>query len=519
MRTLLVGAGFLGSYFLSSYLKNKLNSIVVADTRPLSDLTEHPILEGEFKNIQQDQFKYYNLSAGDPWTLVDEFEKGIDNIVYTAAIANVGFAIRNPTLTMQTNCNQLLTFLEFLRRVDFTGHFLIMSSESVLGHQPEERLHSDTVEKLDKDGNPTGITTTIPRGFREDECIPRPSNVYGATKLMQENLSLCYHSMYGIRTTVLRSSTMIGQFMRMDQAIPSWINEVMTNGTLTRDGDGSQSRDFIHVRNVANSIIRALRVEDNRIDGEILHVGSGREQQFDAAAKQIVKMYDFQTARIVSKPWRPGEKGLRVVLDCSKAIKLIGHDPDYDWSQALADIFIWLANYKLYWPVEEVEKLAVSFARMPPSQTKLHQKFVAEHGRRPESYQELIGKGIGPATGTWKGKQWQGHGAQPPPPENRFETDMRVAGFGAEDDLQKQAEMDTLRKYGFDPEKLLTKPPTMNEEKEEIMSVSKEKEVDVESLVPPKLTDEPLEVAEESIITDKDKGPEKPPVRKKGKSK
>ena len=511
MRTLLVGAGFLGTYFLGSYLKNKLNQVVVADTRPQSDLIEHPILEGEFKNLQKDQFKYVNISAGDPWILLDEFEKGIDNIVYTAAIANVGFAIRNPKLTMQTNANQLLDFLEFLRRVDFGGHFIIMSSESVLGHQPEEKLHLDTVEKMDKDGNPTGVTTTIPHGFREDECIPRPANIYGATKLMQENLALTYHSMYGIRSTVLRSSTMIGQFMRMDQAIPSWILEVMTNGTLTREGDGSQTRDFIHVRNVANSIIRALRVEDDRIDGEILHVGSGREQQFDAAAKQIIKMYDFQTARIISKPWRPGEKGLRVVLDCSKAIRLIGHDPDYDWTQALCDIFIWLANYKLFWPVEEVEKLAVSFARMPPSQTKIHQKFVAEHGREPQSYQELIGKGIGPSSGSWKGKQWETQQQ----PDNRFETEMRVSGFGGQEDLQAKAAAESLRSFGIDPEKVRPKPaPKQQGQKEEIMEMKKEKEVDIDSLVPPDLDPtEPLEVVEGTEV--EIKPPEKPPVKKR----
>src|ERR1043165_4642567 len=220
MRTLLVGAGFLGTVFASQYLKNELNELVIADTRPASDFYEHPLIEGQTKGLKQGQLQYVNCSSGDPWILLPEFEKGIDNIAYTAAIANVGFAIRNPTLTMQTNANQLLNFLEFLRRVDFTGHFLIMSSESVLGHQPEERLHLDTVEKLDKDGNPTGVTTTIPRGYREDECVPKPANIYGATKLMQETLSLAYHSMYGIRTTVLRSSTMMGQFMRMDQAIP-----------------------------------------------------------------------------------------------------------------------------------------------------------------------------------------------------------------------------------------------------------------------------------------------------------
>jgi len=515
MRTLLVGAGFLGTVFASQYLKNELNELVIADTRPASDFYEHPLIEGQIKGLKQGQLQYVNCSSGDPWILLPEFEKGIDNIAYTAAIANVGFAIRNPTLTMQTNANQLLNFLEFLRRVDFTGHFLIMSSESVLGHQPEERLHLDTVEKLDKDGNPTGVTTTVPRGYREDECVPKPANIYGATKLMQETLSLAYHSMYGIRTTVLRSSTMMGQFMRMDQAIPMWIHEVLTNNTLTREGKGEQTRDFIHVKNVANSIIRALRVEDDRIDGEILHLGSGREQQFDALAKMIVKMYD-PGARIITKGYRAGEQGLRVVLDCSKAVKLIGHDPDYDFAQALADIFIWIANYKLLWPVEEVEKLAVTLARMPPSETKAYRKFVAEHGREPQSYQEVIGQGIGPATGKWKGKQWEGK--QVPVQESRFDN-MRVSGFGEESSVQQ--EYDILRKYGFDPNQLV---PQQKQEKEEILSVVENEDVPLDALVPPQLekvdvtSEGDIEVVEESIV-DISKEPPKPPVKKKGKKK
>src|ERR1043165_6978318 len=100
---------------------------------------------------------------------------------------------------------------------------------------------------------------------------------------------------------------------------------------------------------------------------------------------------------------------------------------------------------------------------MPPSETKAYRKFVAEHGREPQSYQEVIGQGIGPATGKWKRKQWEGK--QVPVQESRFDN-MRVSGFGEESSVQQ--EYDILRKYGFDPNQLV---PQQKQEKEEILSV------------------------------------------------
>ena len=124
MRTLVIGCGFLGAYFTNQYLRNQLNQLIIADTRPKSDIFNHPLLMTQLKGLRENQLTYYQVNSGDPWKLYAEFEKGIDNIVYTAAIANVGFAIANPKLTFDTNDRQLLDFLEFLRAIDFQGRFV-----------------------------------------------------------------------------------------------------------------------------------------------------------------------------------------------------------------------------------------------------------------------------------------------------------------------------------------------------------------------------------------------------------
>lgn len=464
MRTILVGTGFLGSYFADQYLRNELNELIAVDLRPFEQVASHPLLETHIKHGPKDQFKYYQLSAGDPWKLLPEFDKGIDNIVYTAAIADVPIAIDNPLYTHDANVTQTLRFLEFLRRVNFGGHLIMMSSESVLGHQPQERLHLDIMEKRDPNtGELDGTTTTIARGYREDECVPNPSNVYGMTKLAQEQYSLTYFKSYGIRTTVLRSSTMIGPYQRMGQAIPMWIKEVLENQTLTRQGDGSQTRDFIFALNVAKTILKAINVQDDSIDGEVFHVGSGHEYIFDQLAKQVILMLDAD-ARIINKGWRPGEKGLRVVLDCTKAVKKLGHDTDFDLTQIIASLAIYIANNVLFWPDNAVEQLQVSMMRKRPSETRAYQKYLRDHGEAPKDYKEIL-EPIGPATGKWAGKQWasqlkqSGPIEEPKKEENKFDN-MRVSGFGDSDDTAAtQKKVQDMAKWGVDPSKILKQAP------------------------------------------------------------
>ena len=386
MRTLVVGGGFLGTYVIEELLKNENNQVIVADKKEPGSFFNHPLLIGRAndKNLM-----YRWASAGDVLGLKKDFDDGIDNIVYTSAIADVPYAIESPLDTYTSNVMNTLTFFEFLRRTRFNGRIIMMSSESVLGHQPEEKLHLEVKEKAD------GTTTSVAKGLREDDCIPNPANVYGSSKLAQESIARVYHTSYGIRSVIFRSATMFGPYSRPKQAIPIFVRQALEGSPVTLMGDGSQTRDFCYVTNTSNIIVKTLNNQDNSIEGEIFHIGTGREQRFDALVKSIISITGSDS-RIEYLPWRPGEQGLRVVLDISKAREKLRYEPDTELMHKIIDVAIWIANYILYWDDARIEKAVEGWGRAATRQSGTiaeKERLAADEEKKKADYLASLGMG------------------------------------------------------------------------------------------------------------------------------
>lgn len=223
---ILVGSGFLGKYFLlrlmegyEEYLANtgkKPKTIcTVIDVVEKDNIMNFPLFE-KFRNKNYIDFKW--SSAGDTKKLEEEkiLDKA-DAVVYTAAIADVPFALRNPNYTWQVNYNNTMEFMRFLDKCKFKGKVIGLSSESVYGHQPAKKLP-----------------------LKEDKVEPNPVNIYGHSKLAQEN---SFRAFPELDVTVLRSATMYGPYGRMKQAMPIFIRQIMEGKPVTLEGDGCLPAD------------------------------------------------------------------------------------------------------------------------------------------------------------------------------------------------------------------------------------------------------------------------------------
>lgn len=355
-KILLVGAGFLGKYLLTRQfegyeacaLKNNFDTSIrapiahIIDKQNPDSLYRFPLLE-QYDNKGYSQ--YHWQSMGDIMSLDKDFEGHLMNsdIVITSAIADVPYAMKSPVDTYQTNVVNTLQFMEYLRIKDFTGKIIMMSSESVLGHQSHDKLP-----------------------LKED-LVPNPANIYGTSKLAQEQIVLTYARSYGLNATVLRSATMYGPFGRTKQAIPIFIKQIMEGKPVTLEGDGLQSRDFVYVEDTAHAIELALYT-DKKIKGEIINIGSGKEVRFldliHLIAQTIGLNWDhtkYDDVKIQFKPFRAGEEGLRVHLDISKAKELLGYEPQVPMTgfdaSGLKTTIEWLANWVLNYDEKDMDNL------------------------------------------------------------------------------------------------------------------------------------------------------------------
>lgn len=348
----IIGCGFLGKYFLTRMLEGLEQCIlnnghklennkgvqhgVIIDKANPDTLYKFPLLEN-FEN--KGYTKYYWQSMGDTSTLQkDGFTKQVDDVVITSAIADVPYAMKSPIDTYQTNVINTLQFMEYLRVNDFEGRIINMSSESVLGHQPHDKIPLD------------------------ENLVPNPANVYGSSKLAQEQIVLTYAKSYGLNATVLRSATMYGPFGRTKQAIPIFIRQIMEGKPVTLEGDGQQSRDFVYVEDTARAIELALYTDKN-IKGEIINIGSGKEVKFLNLIHLIRHTLGLKEddIKIQFKPFRAGEEGLRVCLNIKKAKELLGYEPQYPMtgidSSGLKSTIEWMANWVLNYDEKEMDNL------------------------------------------------------------------------------------------------------------------------------------------------------------------
>ena len=236
-------------------------------------------------------------------------------VVHCASQGDVPLGMSAPAFTVQQNVLGTIVLLEAARRSDGLERLLLQSSEEVYGY-----------------------TSRLP--IREKEPL-NPTTLYGATKGAQELMAMAYHHSYGLPVTVIRSSTIIGEGMRRTQVIPIFLEQALQGEPLMIHGDGNQTRDFNWVDNHIEAMVAALTSPQAK--GLIINVGSGEERSVNSVAMTCV-LVTKSDSRIRYVSQRPGEQGLRVVLDITRAREVLGYEPRTNFVEGLERMCTWLTK-------------------------------------------------------------------------------------------------------------------------------------------------------------------------------
>jgi UDP-glucose 4-epimerase len=231
---------------------------------------------------------------------------GTDTIIHLAAITSVVDSIDDPVGTYQTNVAATASLLELARTTGVTT-FLFASTNAVVGNAGAETI--------------------------SERSPLRPLSPYGATKAAAEMLLSCYAGVYGMTTCAMRFSNVYGPGMQQkDSFIPRLMRAARDGKGVQVRGDGSMTRDVIHVDDVVAGMLAAWRAGHT---GPVI-LGSG----------QSVSVMDMvEAARSVTGaplpvehvPVGPGEMPA-VVLDNSVA-RGLGYAPGYDLKSGLATVW------------------------------------------------------------------------------------------------------------------------------------------------------------------------------------
>jgi UDP-glucuronate 4-epimerase len=184
-------------------------------------------------------FSFVRGDINDVSALRPLFERGIDGVYNLAARAGVRQSLLDPHVYVRTNVAGTVTLLECCREFG-VKNFLLASTSSLYGARN-------------------------PLPFREDADTNQPLSPYAASKKGAEAVCHSYHHLYGINVTIPRYFTVYGPAGRPDMSPFRFIQWIIEGRPVTVYGDGSQSRDFTFVDDIARGTVAGFGLPGFRI--------------------------------------------------------------------------------------------------------------------------------------------------------------------------------------------------------------------------------------------------------------
>lgn len=261
------GLGFIGSHIVDELIDN--NSIIIIDDKSTGKINNlenpyHPnlkIIEKDINNVD-----------------LDRLLEGIDYVFHLAAIASVPLSVDNPILCNNVNINATIKLLNACNKNNVKK--IIFSSSSAV----------------------YGDTTKLP--IKETEPL-LPKSPYAASKAGCELYLKSFYESYGLNYTILRYFNVFGPKQDKNSqyaaVIPNFISALLEGEQPIIYGDGTQTRDFIFVKDVVMANILACESDYNGI----VNVASGKKLTINELYEIILETLGFN----VEVKYLPKRKG------------------------------------------------------------------------------------------------------------------------------------------------------------------------------------------------------------------
>lgn len=283
------GAGFIGSHVVRRLLDEGWRVLVLDD-----------LSNGFEKNIPSG-VDFACGSAGDR-ALLAEVMPGCGAVFHLAAVSSVVDSIERPLDVHETNLTTTLALLEASVRHG-VKRFVFSSSAAVYG---------------DTHGAPAC-----------EQMMPSPLSHYAVQKLASEYYCSVYQRLHGLETVCLRYFNVFGERQRADSpytgVITKFLNAAREGRPLVIFGDGSQSRDFVYVGDVAAANFAAATKNAEVVSGGVFNIGTGASVSVSELAAMVRKLFPHSPDP-VHEPARPGEI-LHSKADITRACKALGFVP------------------------------------------------------------------------------------------------------------------------------------------------------------------------------------------------
>lgn len=279
------GAGFIGFH-----LSKKLSSLT-------DDLTIYDNLSsGKMENVTDvPAAKFVKGDILDLKTLLSQPKT--DLIYHLAAQVVVPYSMENPMEDFDTNAKGTLSVLEKARKDD--AKLVFASSAAVYG-------------------NPSVFPTPESYGFHPFSC-------YGLSKVVGEEYCQMYREQYGLDIVITRFANVYGS--RCHGVIHDFLDKLARNpDKLEIIGTGQQCRDFVHVSDVVDALVK-VGIMDS-VNGEVYNLGFGKTYSILDLSKMMLSILNLQDKTVVTTTGQSWHGDVtKIWFDISKAKKELNWNP------------------------------------------------------------------------------------------------------------------------------------------------------------------------------------------------
>jgi UDP-glucose 4-epimerase len=287
------GAGFIGSHLVDELVKHGYDVHVIDDLSSGLKVNVNPKATLHVADIRN-------------FDVVARIINGANYIFHEAALPRVQYSIEHPEETHSVNVNGTLNVLIAASQESRLKKFIYAASSSAYGNQDKMPLRED--------------------------LHANPISPYGLQKYIGELQCRVWAEVYGLPTVSLRYFNVYGPRASHDGAyalvIAKFLKQRQENTLMTITGDGEQTRDFTHVRDVVAANL--LAAESDRVGyGEVMNIGAGKNTSINEIAKLIGGTAEHIEPRLEPK---------HTLADNSKARELIGWEPQVSLEEGIAEL-------------------------------------------------------------------------------------------------------------------------------------------------------------------------------------
>ncbi len=299
------GAGYIGSHTVYELINQGFDVVVVDN------------LSTGFKKAVHSKAKFYEADIKDKKFLDDLFKsEKIDAVIHFAAFSQVGESMKDPLKYYYNN---------------LYGTEVVV--KSMVENNVKNMIFSSTAAVY---GEPQQVPIT-----EKQEC--KPTNCYGQTKLAVEQMLNWVFKAHDFNYVCLRyfnacgayKTGVIGESHKNETHIIPLILKVALGqkeyisifGTDYDTKDGSAIRDYVHVTDLANAHINAIKYLKNSGKSDVFNLGSG----FGVSVKELIKVSEKVTKKKIAFKEEERRQGDPSVLlaSCEKAKKTLNWQPEF----------------------------------------------------------------------------------------------------------------------------------------------------------------------------------------------